>query len=205
VCAVNWFYTTWAAGNDTQRSGRGYCGCCRIALRKIISFPDTSFPIGKDTSRFRKHPRSILWFPVDETHNLFAQTKCFLGIVWYAKPYEHVREAHAAETDFPVCFRYPLYFSKRILAYFNDVIEKTNTEMSDLPQHIPVNHSIFYYFWKVDRSKTAWFIGEKRLLAAGVRSLYRADIWCRVRAVDCVNEYDARFARSPCRSGNEAK
>ena len=69
--------------------------------------------------------------------------------------------------------------------------------MHDLFQLLPVDGAVLDEPAQVDRTQVAGFVGQQRLLAAGVGGFDLADQRGRVVAVEAVEEDDARLAVLP--------
>src|SRR3990172_5208384 len=111
-------------------------------------------------------------------------------MVGYAEADEEVGKAHHAEAYLPVRLGYGLYLLDGVLVHLDDVVEEMNGILHDLLEPCPVEPVAVavgcYQAAQVNRAQVAGLVRQERLLSAGVRRFYLADMRRRVIGVHLV-------------------
>ena len=109
----------------------------------------------------------------DEAHQLVRQLHRLVGIIRDAQIQQHIRPPHDAQADFPGLLGGEIDLRQGVLVGVDDIVQEMDRSADGVRQLIPVDGvsavpALLNHLHQVDGPQVAAFIGQKRLLAAGI-------------------------------------
>jgi len=108
-------------------------------------------------------------------------------------------KSHDSQADFPVGKSQLLDFGERVTVDVDDIVQEMDGIPDDFLEMYVVDGAVPAHVCKIDGSKVARFIREKRLFPAGIGALDPADIGGGIVPVDRIQKDDPRFSVLPGR------
>ena len=218
----NRFDTSGTPGEDRYGAGRRHR--CEVAVpepehrtntmsRRIpgtqfVRPPNGLLPGREDPSALGELLRRAARLLVQESHHLAAHFNPFVTVVGDPEPDEHVRPTHDSQANPADGLSQVGDRLQRIPIGVDDVIQEVRGQMDRLAECLPVHTigRIIYSAWymilfdelrEIHASQVAYVVGQKRLLAARIRGLVRAELGHGVELVGPVDEKCPRLAGLP--------
>ena len=169
----------------------------RVARAGRVRPPNALFPFGEHSALAGESLALDFRFLVHEGHQAAGPFDRFVGVVGDAEAHEKVRPPHQAEPDATDALGQIGDLLQGIAVDVDHIVQEVRAEIHRAPQAVPIHLAVLDEHTDIYRPEVTYVIGEKRLLAAGVRRLVGAQVRHRVVLVRAIDEEHTGLAGLP--------